>query len=69
MRVKIEWLSDDMECDTCGSNWAQGAKVWFDNDLVIDNEPIAACFDGADWSETDIYREIIAKLGHAVEED
>ncbi len=71
MKIKIEWLTDVDECgDGCCSAYAEGAKVWFDNELVIDFSPAASCFDsGVHYSDVAVYDTILEKLGHTVEHE
>ena len=69
MQIEIEWLYDDHDCETCGSQWSHGAKVHLDGKLLIDNQPKASCFECAHWDEADIYKEVLTKLGYTVVED
>ncbi len=69
MKIKIEWLTDKMTCDTCGFSWAEGAKVYFDDKFVIDMQPSAACFDGTSYSDADVYDAILEELGHTVDHE
>ena len=68
MRIKIEWLSDDCDCETCGSSWAEGAIVYMDGQEILTLEPHAACFDGSSWTQAEVYSEILKGLGYTVEE-
>lgn len=67
MKIKIEWMHDFYKCDDCGTNYAEGAMVYFDGELVIDMSPIAHCYDGTHYDEGDIWKAIIDKLGHEIE--
>ncbi len=64
--IRIERTQDSHECETCGFSAADGARVFFDGVLKIDLHPIAACFDGVDYDDDDIYREILRELGRNV---
>jgi hypothetical protein len=66
--LEIKWLSDDSDCDTCGFNYADGAEVTLDGEPLLELTPVAACYGGAHWSEADVYRKIIEKLGYQVRE-
>ena len=68
MVIRIEWLSDESECDTCGSNWADGAHVYFDGELTLNLQPVAACFSGDNYDSDEVYKRILNKLGHTVED-
>lgn len=65
--VKIEWLSDDNDCDTCGSNYADGARVTLNGEPLLELTPVASCFGGAHWDSADVYRLTLEKLGYQVE--
>ena len=67
MKIKIDWLHDSMDCETCGLSYAEGAQVFIDGALVLDLKPAAACFDGAHFAQDDVYNRLLAHLGHEVE--
>ncbi len=66
-KIKIEWLTDENNCETCGWNFAEGAIVTIDGDVAIELHPAAACWDGDSYSETEVYKRILAHLGHELE--
>lgn len=68
MVIRIEWLEDSHDCESCGTCYATGARVFFDGKQVIDLEPVAYCFDGDDFDSIEVYSAIIEKLGHTLEE-
>lgn len=67
--LKIERLCDESDCDTCGSNYAEGARVTLDGELLAELTPVASCFGGAHWDRADVYRLIIETLGYKVEDE
>lgn len=68
MKIKIEWLTDSNECETCGGGYAEGAKVWIDDALALDLTPHADCFGSDhDWSERDVLQRLLEHLGHTLE--
>lgn len=67
MKIRIETLTDDHDCETCGWSYAEGARVYFDEKPVLDLEPHAHCYDGDNYSDTEIYKRILEVLGHEVE--
>lgn len=67
--IKIDWLSDTHDCDTCGFTVADGAKVYIDGDLALDLSPVAYCYDGVSHSETQVLARLLEHLGHTVEQD
>lgn len=64
--IRIEWLTDDSDCDQagCSGGWAEGARVYFDGDLTLNLEPIAACFGSISYDREEVFAHILAKLGH-----
>jgi hypothetical protein len=66
--VSIEWLFDESDCETCGSNWAEGAFVTFANGDVLDFTPWAGCSFGTSYERADVYKSILEHLGYTVEE-
>lgn len=67
--IEIEWLSDAYDgCYDCGTSWAEGAIVKLDGKTILELIPVAHCFGGDDWSEAQVYKEIIKKLGYQVKE-
>lgn len=64
--IKIQWLSDEHDCETCGNSYAEGARVFIDNE-VLEFTPYASCFGGDSWYVEDIYKEIINYLGYEIE--
>lgn len=67
--IKIEYLSDNIDCEMCGSSWASGAKVFLDGEEILSLEPIAHCYAGSNWDRDDVYYELIKKLGYTVEDE
>ena len=65
--IKIEWLSDYSDCEQCGGNYADGAKVWLNGNELLDLTPHASCFGGDDWDSDTVYNMIIKALGYSVE--
>lgn len=66
-KIKIEWLTDFHDCETCGGAYASGAIVEIDDDVVIDLAPVAACFGGRDYTADEVYARIFNHLGHELE--
>lgn len=64
MKINIEFCEDTYECDTCGCSYATGAKVWFDDELVLNLEPSAHCYGGKTWEESEVFEQILHQLGH-----
>ena len=67
MKIKIEFCEDVHECETCGCAYASGAKAWFDDELVLNLEPVAHCYDSKTWEESEIFEQVLHQLGHKLE--
>jgi hypothetical protein len=67
-KIRIEWTSDNYDCETCGGSWAEGARVYKDGEVWLDLEPLAHCFGGANYPTNEVYNQILRALGHEVEE-
>lgn len=66
--ILINWLSDTYDgCETCGTSWAEGARVFVDGKLALDLEPTAHCHSGAHYDQADVYDRLLRHLGHTVE--
>ncbi|WP_242221752.1 hypothetical protein [Shinella zoogloeoides] len=66
-KIEIEWLTSSSEdCETCGPSYAEGAWVSIDGASALNLEPHASCFGGASYDREDVYRRILAHLGHEV---
>ena len=67
-KIDIQWLFDSHECETCGASYAEGAKVEMEGVELLHLEPIAHCYSGKSYTESEVYREILEKLGYTTEE-
>ena len=65
--IRIERLEDINECDDCGTSYAYGYRVYQDGKVIVNLEPVAACFDGTRYDEEDCQKAILEALGHTVE--
>lgn len=66
MKISIEWLSDEYDCEDCGTSWEEGAIVTFEDGRVLDLSPSAHCYDGVGYTESEVYHRILESLGHDV---
>ncbi len=66
--LKIEWLVDYHDCDTCGYSTAEGARVYVDGVLLFELVPVAHCYGGQSWSDSEVYKSILDRLGYKVTE-
>jgi len=64
--IKIKWLSDTYDCDTCGTSWAEGAEITMPDGTISILPAIAHCYDGESYDSTYVYEAILYKLGYKV---
>lgn len=69
MTYKIIRLYDEADCETCGTNYADGYVIEKDGEVVIDKTPTATCFGGGDYSDNDPYKDILVMEGIEVIEE
>jgi hypothetical protein len=65
--IKIKWLSDSHDCDTCGSSYAEGAEITMPDGSVSILPAIAHCYAGESYDSQYVYEAILYKLGYKVE--
>lgn len=66
--IHIKWLTDEHDCETCGSSYAEGAIVSIDGMIGLDFEPVAHCYAGETYTREQVYRKILEYLGHTIHE-
>lgn len=66
MKINIEWLSDSHNCETCGSSYAEGARVLIDGEPFGDFTPISHCCSIASFGSDEVFKAILEHLGHQV---
>ena len=69
MKIEIEVLTDDHDCETCGSNWAEGGVVRVDGKEVLRREPVAYCYGVPSFSEHELLVMALKKIGVEVTVD
>jgi len=58
-----------MDCELCGPSYAQGANVYFDDELKLELTPFAHCFDGTNYDRDEVYKRIIMEIGNLFDLD
>lgn len=66
-KLLIEDLEDSYECESCGSNWSQGYRVHLGDEVILEMEPVAHCFEGQSYTEEDLLERLLPALGFKVE--
>lgn len=65
----IEYLEDHTDCETCGSSYAVGYKIYSDGELVVDKTPYAHCYSGSDYYSDNPYKDIAKIEGIVITEE
>lgn len=63
-QIKIVELFDESDCETCGSSYAEGYKVYMDGELVSSYIPVAHCYDSESYEIQDVFKDIFERLGY-----
>jgi hypothetical protein len=66
MNIRIAETSDSYSCETCGSSWATGFNIYFDNVLTVVMKPVAHCMGGDDFTIEDALKAALEELGHTL---
>lgn len=66
--IHIEWLGDAHDCKLCGPSYAGGARVTIDGAVILDLKPRAHCYNDESYSEEEVFKRILAHLGHSIVE-
>lgn len=68
MDIKIEWIEDRHDCETCGLSYAEGAIVHLDDGRTLEFIPNAYCYDSTSYNRMYVYAQIMAELGCTIDE-
>ena len=66
MKIRIETLQDEHECEDCGLSFAEGGRVFIDDELVLERQPGAYCYGAPSFSASDLLVMALAKMGHEI---
>ena len=69
-KLKIEWLHDNHDCETCGLTFAVGVKAYLNEVLIVDKPAVAHCYSGSgsDAELAGVLAIALEKLGVQIEE-
>ena len=67
--LKIKFLADFCDCETCGPSYAEGYRVTLEDEVVFEFEPVAHCYNNENCYERDMWAIVFEKLGYKVEFD
>lgn len=67
-KIKIQWLEESHDCETCGSSYAVGAIVNIVDHVTIVMQPLAHCYESVNYYPDEVYQRILFELGYVVEE-
>lgn len=62
-KIEIETRYDEHMCESCGWDSAVGGIVKIDDEIILDVEPIAYCYDGVSYNENDLLVLALHELG------
>jgi hypothetical protein len=62
--IKIEPISDEHDCEVCGSSWSNGYEVTFPDGSNLTLGGVATCYGNEDCSEAELMEEILKHLGY-----
>lgn len=62
-KIRIETRYNEHECEICGINVASGGKVYIDDEMIIDIEPVSHCFNEVHASEEELLMIALIKSG------
>lgn len=65
--VRYEFLSDSHNCETCGTSYAEGYRIYVDGTLVKELLPVAHCFGGDNYYDDDLIAAILEHFGHTLD--
>ena len=60
--IEIETIVDDVDCETCGGNYAMGAKITLEGSSILHLKPFAHCYNGISYDDEEIYAKIVEYL-------
>ncbi len=65
---EIVYMEDSWDCETCGSDYASGYQIFLDDVLVVDKHPIAYCYNGSSYDDSESYKDILELEGIKITE-
>ena len=69
MKIEIKTMTDNHDCETCGSSWVEGGVVFVNDKEVLKREPVAYCYGVPSFSESDLLVMALKKIGVEVTVD
>lgn len=60
-KIVIEWLDNTYE-DDLGTYLSSGARVWLDDELILDRSPS----ETSDYTREEVIHDLLVKLGYEV---
>ena len=68
-QVYINWITDERDCETCGTNYGEGVYVAIDGKTILDQAAIASCYDSTYVDPNEVYALIVKELGGNLKEE
>ena len=67
-KIRIVYTDDDYDCETCGSAYATGAKIYINGILSLNLVPKAHCFNQINYDHNEIMRRALELVGIELEQ-
>ena len=64
--IRIEWMTASSDCDQagCSGGYSEGARVWFDGELVLDLPPEPSCYGSTFYDQEQVFGLILSMPRH-----
>ena len=62
--VSFEYMTDSYSCETCGTSYSEGYRIFIDGILVKELKPVAHCYNGTNFDTDDLISAVLEHFGH-----
>ena len=67
-KIKVIQTVDHHDCETCGSSYAEGGRIYINEELVYELKPYASCYDNSIYiSYEDLMQKAFELIGYEME--
>ena len=66
-KIKVIQTVDQRDCETCGSSYAEGGRIYIDEELVYEFNPHASCFNSLNMKYEDLMQKAFELIGYEME--
>ena len=64
--IVINDLSDETDCETCGSSWVTGFEVVVDGEPFGEYTPSVGCISLTSYNYDAVFRDLLEHFGHII---